>query len=86
MVIDMKGPHGPIVKRLGKLIKEIGLTHYTYRSDREPAIRALLRAAALDAGIPEDRIEDLSEPPPQGDEPLVIPLLCHLVVADSYDL
>ena len=38
----------------------MGLTHFSYRSDREPAIRALLRQAALDAGIPQDKIEDLS--------------------------
>ena len=53
MVVDKKVPDTPVVKRLGRLIREIGLTHYTYKSDREPAIRSLLRAAALDAGIPE---------------------------------
>ena len=61
-VIDLKGRDLIIVKRLARLVRDIGLTHYTYRSDRKPAIRALLLAAALEAGIPDDRIEDLSEP------------------------
>ena len=47
------------VKKLARLIREIGLTHYTYRSVKEPAIRSLLRAAAIEAGIPEDRIKDV---------------------------
>ena len=59
-VVDTKGPATDIVKRLGRLIKECGLTHYTYRSDREAALRAVLRSAALDAGIPADKVEDLS--------------------------
>ena len=54
MVVDMKGPDAPVVKRLSRLTREIGLTHYTYRSDREPAIRSILRDAALDAAFTLD--------------------------------
>ena len=62
-VVDTKGPNLDIVKRLGRLIRECGLTHYTYRSDREAALRAALRAAALEAGIAEDKVEDKSNLP-----------------------
>ena len=51
-----------IVKRRARLTREIGLTHYTYRSDREPAIRIRLTSAASEAGIPEARIDDVSQP------------------------
>ena len=41
-VVDAKGPTPMVVKRLSRLVREIGLTHYTYRSDRELALRNLL--------------------------------------------
>ena len=59
-MVNPKGPEAGIVKRLGRLIREIGLTHYTYQYDREAALRAFLRAASVEAEIPEDRVEDLS--------------------------
>ena len=38
MVVDVKGPDPTVVKRIAQLISDIGLTHFVYRSDREPAL------------------------------------------------
>ena len=38
-VVDAKGPDRAIIRRLARLIRECGLTHYTYRSDRGAALR-----------------------------------------------
>ena len=59
-VVNSKGPEPDVVKRLGRLFRECGLTHYTYRSDREAALRSALWAAAIEDGIPTDRITDVS--------------------------
>ena len=50
-VVDVKGPNPLIVKRLARWFGELGLSHLAYRSDREPAIRVLLRAATIQAGL-----------------------------------
>ena len=66
-VVNSKGPEQGIVKRLGRLIREIGLTHYTYRSDREISLRSALRAAAIEAGIPEELVKDVNNTVDPGD-------------------
>ena len=47
----MKGPDLPMVKRLAQFVRDCGLTRFVYKSDREPAIRALLADAAQLAGL-----------------------------------
>ena len=59
---DAKGPDATLVQRIARWTKEIGLLHYTYRSDREIALRALLRQASIMAGIPEDQIAEDNDP------------------------
>ena len=48
---DMKGPDLPMVKRVAQFMRDCGLTKFVYRSDREPAIRALLADASQLAGL-----------------------------------
>ena len=68
-VVDAKGPDRTVVKRLGRLLRECGLTHYTYRSDREASLRSMLWAAAVEAGIPKDRVQDVRlTPDPEDSE------------------
>ena len=50
-VIDIKGPNPLVVKRLARWFGELGLSQFAYRSDREPTIRASLRAATIMAGL-----------------------------------
>lgn len=66
MPVDFKGPDAPTVQRLARWIRSCGLVHFAYRSDREPAIRALLNDAAKLAGDKSERdTEDTElEPPP----------------------
>ena len=39
-VVPVKGRCPKVIQRLARFIKECGVTHFTYRSDREPAIAA----------------------------------------------
>ena len=61
-VVDAKGPDATLAQRIARWIKEVGLLHYTYNSDREIALRALLRQASLMAGIPEDQTAEDNDP------------------------
>ena len=49
-VIPGKGRNPLVVRRLERFIRECGLTHFTYRSDREPAIQAMMEEAAALCG------------------------------------
>ena len=70
IVVDRKGVDDVTIQRLADVITEIGLVHYAYRSDREPALLTLLDQATSLAGRqgrrlsrdehPEDVAEDLS--------------------------
>ena len=45
-----KGRDMAVVNRLARFIKECGLTHFTFRSDREPAIVAMIEEACALSG------------------------------------
>ena len=49
-VVPVKGRDPRVVNRLERFIKECGLVHFTFRSDREPAIVAMLEEACALAG------------------------------------
>ena len=49
-VVAAKGPDLLVVSRLAKLITDCGLVHFAYRSDREPAIVAMIQDACAMAG------------------------------------
>ena len=71
-VCDVKGPSPGVVRKLAQLFKDTGLSHFTYKSDREPAIRSLLEAASLANAKAEldndpddsDLDDDVDEQPP----------------------
>ena len=48
--VTSKGRDVAVVNRLVRFIKECGLTHFTYRSDREPAIMAMIEEACSISG------------------------------------
>ena len=45
-----KGRDPKVVARLSRFIRDIGLTHFAYRSDREPAITAMIEEACAASG------------------------------------
>ena len=45
-----KGRDPQVVAKIVRLIKETGLTHFAYRSDREPAITAMIDEACTLSG------------------------------------
>ena len=49
-VVDAKGVDNDVVQRLAQLFKDLGLVHFVYRSDKEPAIRAMLEQAIIASG------------------------------------
>ena len=49
-VVPSKGRDPAVVNRMERFIKECGLTHFTYRSDREPAITAMIDEAVSVSG------------------------------------
>ena len=57
-VCDVKGPSANVVKRLAQLYRDTGLTHFTYKSDREASVRSLLLEAAKLASVKADPDED----------------------------
>ena len=67
-VVSAKGPEPVAVKRVTKFLRDVGLTHFAYRSDREPAIRALLEAACRASGR-----SNVVEAPGQADEQSSMP-------------
>ena len=57
--LDVKGPDPVASERLAHFIKSAGLIHFAYRTDKEPAIVALIQDACRRAGrssacVPED--------------------------------
>ena len=48
--VPSKGRDMSVVNRLVRFIKECGLTHFTFRSDREPAIVAMIEEACAISG------------------------------------
>lgn len=49
-VVPSKGREPRVVERISGFIKECGLTQFTYRSDREPAIVAMFEDACAQSG------------------------------------
>ena len=49
-VVPAKGRDPKVVQRLARFIRECGLVHFTFRSDREPAIVAMLEDACAMTG------------------------------------
>ena len=49
-IVQSKGPDPLVVARLAQLIKDAGLVHCAYRSDKEPAIIAMIQEACARAG------------------------------------
>ena len=53
VVVDVKGRDEAAIKRLSSFIKSCGLTHFSYRSDQEPSLLALVEEAIMTAGKAE---------------------------------
>ena len=68
-VVNMKGPDGVVVRRLAQLIQDVGLTHVVYRSDREPALTALVSQAVKLAGVKGE----VADPDDHDGEPFSVP-------------
>ena len=49
-LVSNKGPEPLIVARIARWIAECGLVHFAYRSDKEPAIVAMIQQACAMAG------------------------------------
>ena len=64
-LVSAKGPEPNAVKRVAKFLRDAGLTHFAYRSDREPAIRALLEAACKLAG--RSHVQEEAQPEARDD-------------------
>ena len=62
-VVDVKGPDPVASERLAHFIKSAGLLHFAYRSDKEPAIVALIEDACKRAGRPGAGVPETSEGP-----------------------
>ena len=65
-VVATKGPDPLVVTRIAKLITDCGLVHFAYRSDKEPAIIAMIQDACAMAGrkgvhVKGDNVEDVLE-------------------------
>ena len=65
MVVPAKGSHPDVVARLAHFIKEVGLLHFCYRSDKEPAIRSMIQDACAMAGRTSQLVKS--------DEPIPLP-------------
>ena len=48
--VPSKGRDPRVVARIARFLKDIGLTHFAYRSDREPAISAMIEDACAQSG------------------------------------
>ena len=53
IVVDLKGRDESAIKRLSNFIKSCGLTHFSYRSDQEKSLLALVEEAIMLAGETE---------------------------------
>ena len=49
-MVPKKGVEASIVKKVAKFVIDMGLTHFAYRSDREPSILALFDAVCQESG------------------------------------
>ena len=86
-VVDSKGADPNVVKRLSRWILECGLTHFVYRSGREPALRTMLKEAIKMAGV---KGEEPSPDDPDSDseaEPIIgVPEQSHVGESQSNGL
>ena len=83
-VVQTKGPDPLVVARLTQFIKDSGLVHFAYRSDKEPAIVAMIEEACARAGrrgikvtseedvAVEDLPDEVEVPEPPAINPLAI--------------
>lgn len=78
-VVETKGHDLNAVKRLARWIRECGLTHFVYRSDREPAIRKHIFEAVKLAGVQAEelKMEDLEDSEPDA-EAAAVPEESHV--------
>ena len=67
-VVPAKGPDPLVVTRLARLITECGLVHFAYRSDREPAITAMIQEACAMAGRKGVQVKADHEPAIKDDD------------------
>ena len=63
----MKGPDPAVVKKVAQILKDCGLTHFTFKSDREASIRSMLADATKLAGL-QGTLEENSGEPDSDDE------------------
>ena len=63
-VVPSKGSDPLVVARLCRFIMECGLTHFAYRSDREPAIVSLLQDACAMAGRNSVKVQAVEDEAP----------------------
>ena len=49
-VVDRKGPSAAMIKSLANFIIACGLTHFTYRADKEAALKALFEEGVRESG------------------------------------
>ena len=71
-VVPVKGRDPRIVQRLERFIKECGLVHFTFRSDREPSIVAMLEEVCALAGR-----RGIHEPASSAETPVPEPPVTH---------
>ena len=70
-VVSRKGYDDDVIKRVSSFVADAGLTHFCYRSDREPSILALMEAVCLATGrrgdnvTPEGAVVEEQEPGPE---------------------
>ena len=57
-IVRRKGPEPLAVARVAQFIKDVGLDHFAYRSDREPAIVSLFEEACARAGRRGIKVQD----------------------------
>ena len=77
-VCPAKGEHPEIVQRIARFIREHGLMHIAFRSDREPAIAKMIEAACIQASrkpvpVTTDDIYHTDIGPEDGTEPSDLP-------------
>lgn len=63
-ICPAKGPEPSVVKRVARFIRDAGLTHFAYRSDREHEMSALLEQVCTELGRNGARVEPRTEEDP----------------------
>ena len=66
-LVSSKGTNPLVVARLCRFITECGLVHFAYRSDREPAIVALIQEACALAGRNGVKVQAVEDESPEPD-------------------